>query len=703
MPNILEQAPTMLEITGLGGIMPMGDQREFKVPDIIEFCISDNYLNHQQLYPRQATFLKTVFLQDELYTQYDYDVLGEWVDGFRFPEYIPDELTPTVHYEGDWGINPDIFDRIEYLKTNGHRWFSVVNAVQGRRSGKGLIGAFCGAYVLWNYICTGNPQDHYGLDLDKRMAGQVYAGKKAQARDNQWRDIVNVIMGAPTFSRFVNQSLGESLTILAASDHDRIAKRPMDSTMDQATFEIVPKEAIPMAARGAATFMDFYDEMAHMVATGVSRSAEEVWNAAEPALGQFKQDSFIYCGSSPATMIGKFYDLVRESLEIDSVTHMAMNPTILTLQLASWDIYQDWGRTVDGDMLLAPARSRTYARDLDGRDCKTIIPVTYFKPLTSAVMEYDARLRRIERTNPESFRVEYRAKWATAQDSYFQPEHIDRAFAPWHGLVLEQLDIGNPGVFDYYAHGDPGKTSSNFGFAIAHIVADPDGSPIPHVVFDRVHAWTPGDFPTIDSQGERRFEMDYETIGTDIKRWGEGFLFTDLSFDQWNSINFVQTLGRYMRTISYKPTMVWERSATAPLNWATAETMKMALNLNRVHMPYYELAELELKFLRKLPGDKVDHPAAGTVTTKDVYDAISIVVYKLIGKDIAGAYGEQFAALNVAMAMPGLQQVSSGVADVRGTSRPVGNPAVQEMFNQQRNPRSNRPVPGQSPDSRRRR
>ena len=67
---------------------------------------SDRYLNRASIYPRQATLLKCIFLQDELFTQYDYDILGEWADGFRLREADPDAT--TTRFEGDWGISPDV-------------------------------------------------------------------------------------------------------------------------------------------------------------------------------------------------------------------------------------------------------------------------------------------------------------------------------------------------------------------------------------------------------------------------------------------------------------------------------------------------------------------------------------------------------------------------------------------------------------------
>jgi hypothetical protein len=612
-----------------------GDRRPYDVPDIMEFCLSDRYLNRASLYPRQATLLKCIFLQDELFTPYDYDVLGEWADGFRLHEADVDAM--TTRFEGDWGISPDVLTRIKLLKTLGYRWFKIVLAVQGRRSGKGLIGAIAGAYVLWNYLCISDPKRHYGIDAEKRITSQVFAGKKAQARDNQWRDLSNIISTAPCFTRYFTRGISESTSVSVNYDIVRaleIKQRQLNLDVELSSFEIVPKEATTMAARGPASFMQFYDEGAHMVSTGVSRSMEEVWNSATPALGQFHQDAFIYSGSSPWTMDGKFFELVQEGLEVNNGTLEPVSPSTLIIQLASWDIYLDWERTVDGDMVAARARTHP-ALLVDGKEISRVVPTTFFPPLKNAVEVYDDEQRRIERLNPDTFKVEKRAKWAAALDTYLPLEHVRRVFNPWKGQYLEQKHSGSP-VIAYFAHGDPGQTGSNFGFAVAHYEADPDGDKIGHVVFDLVKAWRPGDFPTM--------EMDYLAIGEEIGQYMDGFVFEDLSFDQWNSISLRQSL-EVRATQQFKRGRVWQRDATNANNWATAETFKLALALGRVHAPYVELAELEMMFLRKLPGNKVDHPDTGPCTSKDVYDAMSIVVYKILGGEIASAYGAQFSAL----------------------------------------------------------
>lgn len=640
--------------------------------DIIEWCLSDRWLNRPNLYPRQGTLLKLIFLQDELFTQYDYDVIGEWSEGFTLGEIGPGET--IAKFVGDWGLPPDVLGRVRLLKSQGRPYFQRVFFVGGRRGGKGHIGGICGSRVLWHFMAMGDPREQFGVDRDKRLSSQVFAGKKQQAKDNQWRDIVNMVMGGPCFAPWIESPLAESLTIRAPIDRQReeeMVKRGVPRTqMDTASFEIVPKEATTMAARGPASFMQYYDEGAHMVATGVSRSMGEVWEAATPALDQFKHHAFIYSGSSPWTMDGKFHEEVQNALSIEADTQEPVYPESLIIQLPSWDIYEDYERS---HTLIArvgwerPVPDDEFGPVLDHRDQPAIdsAPTLYYNPLRTAIQVYDENMRKLERANPDTFKVERRAKWATAMDAYLPQEHVKRMFRGWPDptdtLVMQKAGAA---TIDYVAHGDPGKTGSNFGFAMAHVVYPEmtdalDGRPhLPHVVFDVVKAWTPGDFPR-SLNGETVYEMDYIAIEEEIGDMMDAFLPTQVSFDQWNSISMIQRL-QVRSNVNYKRATVFERTATAPINWRTAETFKTALSLDLIHMPYYELAELECLFLRKLPGDKVDHPETGPCTTKDVYDAISIVVHQLIGQDVTNYIGQQLSGLHLGGTMPGIASTLAG-------------------------------------------
>jgi hypothetical protein len=187
--------------------------------------------------------------------------------------------------------------------------------------------------------------------------------------------------------------------------------------------------------------------------------------------------------------------------------------------------------------------------------------------------------------------------------------------------------------------------------------------------------WQAQDFPS--------GEMDYDAIEAEMKQYVDDFMPVSLTMDSYNSIGLLKHLSNHARR-NFKVTRCWERTPTAAVNWNTAETMKMALSLNLVHAPIHDLAELECLFLRKLPGDKVDHPASGPVTTKDVYDCLSVVISELIGVDVTSYVAEQLSSLNVVTGLPGPASGSAleGVANQfsqfsqeRRAANSFGNPA----------------------------
>lgn len=241
------------------------------VPDPITFVVGSQWCNRPQLYPRQATLLKVIFLRNDLLTEYDHAVIDEWEESFR--------------KSGDNGITPGIRTRMASLALQGYSYFREVLLVLGRRAGKGYVSALAMAYVLWRFMAKGDPQGHYGIDRDKQLALFVYAGKKQQARENLWKDLVNVVQGAPSFTKYISRALGENLTVFAPYDFVRLKdlrRRGIATERDMATFTVQPKEATLMSARGPASCVLAFDEMAHVVATGANRSAEQVYGCLDP-------------------------------------------------------------------------------------------------------------------------------------------------------------------------------------------------------------------------------------------------------------------------------------------------------------------------------------------------------------------------------------------------------------------------------------
>jgi len=574
-----------------------------EIPDPITFVIGEKWLN-RPLYPKQATLLKVIFLRTDLLTDYDREVIAEWERSFLDT--------------GNNGITPGVIERMEWLKKKGYRWFREVLLVMGRRAGKGYVSAAAMAYVLWCYMAKGDPQEFYGIDRSKKLTCLIYAGKKDQARENLWRDLVNMIIDGPCFGPYVNRPMGESLSVFAPADKLKIAKlarRGILTSMDQATFKIEPKEATPMSGRGGASFMVGFDEMAHVIAAGANRSADEIYKAVTPSLDQFGHDAFIVEPSSPWEMTGQFYLNWLNSLLLDEETKEPVYPEMLMVQLASWEIYYDWERA--HELELFPA-------DFEG-DLGEYLDVELPKlmPLKRPMQAYDEEMQRLEKADPDTFAVERLSHWQTTLDAYLDPAKVAEMFTGLNGHPLGMTTKGLL-AFRYKGHADPSLVNDNFGVAVAHLERNAEGYDV--CVFDYISHWNPADFPD--------HTINYLEVNEDL--WGliKGFPIDDFSFDQHNSAYFIADLTyRVAKAQLPKRIAIHEVTATAPHNLRVWENFKVALNLGWIKAPYYEQADLELRFLQFKNG-KVVHQTTGPVQHDDVARSMAEVVWGLLESQV---------------------------------------------------------------------
>jgi hypothetical protein len=559
-------------------------------------------------------------------TDYDHQVIAEWIQMFNEtnPEAWPDNKFDARTN----GIQPDIYERIEWCKSRGYRWFRELVLAIGRRGSKGYLCSLAMAYVVWQYLCLGNPQEHFGLDRDKQLEVMIFAGKREQAKANLWGDLYNVVTGAPCFTPYISDAQTELLSVYAPYDFIRMRKlaaRGLSTTKDQASFRIVPRESTPLAPRGQAAAIFGFDEAAHVKNTGITREFGQVYAAASPALDQFGRDAFICLPSSTWEMTGYFYTLWELSLtREDDGSPLFANK--LMVQLASWHPYADWEQAQD--IPLFPPGFRGDLGEYAGDWAHPRLP-----RLKGAIQAYDEEMAKEERANPDTFSVERRSHWATGLDAYLNAAKADQMFAPWEGRLAEfgrpQLEMQSSGplIISYRAHGDPSTVNNRFGFALAHSEPGPDG--MNHAVFDLIHYWDPADF------GDHIIDYDVVTDWI-FTRIVEPFQPEEISFDQFNSVASVQRLQKLVRNSRLQKTvMVYERVATAPLNWKTYETFKVAVNMGLVHAPFHAEALQELKFLQKPEGQqKVIAPESGPVRTKDIADCLAIITYEMLGEQL---------------------------------------------------------------------
>ncbi len=213
---------------------------------------------------------------------------------------------------------------LEVCRQEGRRWFGEVVLVLGRRAGKGYLTSLVAAYVLWCFMATGDPQEHFGIDRHKRLSGMFFAGERTQAADNLFRDVRQLVINAPCFARYLAVDLKNRLVICSPADLRRTARSAAQSA-DEASFVLDARPTTGLAGRGPAAFLVVFDEMAHLgVAT--ARSADEVYEAAVPALDQFDKDSLIVQASSPWSQQGKFYNRYKDALALTD-QDIAVNPS----------------------------------------------------------------------------------------------------------------------------------------------------------------------------------------------------------------------------------------------------------------------------------------------------------------------------------------------------------------------------------------
>lgn len=581
-----------------------------EVPDPITFVVGTRWLNRSNLYPRQGTLLKIIFLRDDLFTPYDLTVIDEWETAYR-----------TTGYSG---MPPNIMWRIRWLKANGYKWFREVLLVMGRRAGKGHVTALAMAYVLWNYLAKGDPQGFYGIDRDKRLAALVFAGKRDQAKATVFGDLNNVVTGSNCFLPYISMTQTERLSVYAPHDFVRMrkmAERGLRSERDMATFEILPKESTAMAGRGPTSFSQCFDEWGHIVAVGGQGGGNEVYQAAKPSLDQFGKDAFIVEPSSPWQMMGQFYENYEQGISLDADGNPA-RANILVLQLASWLIYQDWERA--GFLPLFPDE---FEGDLGEYAHLDISPC--YQPLRGAIQVFDEEMEREKAANPETFAVEREARWATALASYLNEQKVAEIFEPWAGRPEKygppEITTQTQGllIHTYKGHADPSKVNDKFGYALAHSEFDSEGRA--HCVFDLLGHFDPADFPDHIIDYEEVDDFLWENV---IKK----FMPEEFTYDQYNSVASIQRLQKKIRNTSMpKHVSVFEKTATRPYDWQVKENTKAAINLGLVHAPYNERALLELRFLQLVNG-RVDHPSSGPVQSKDIADCICECTHVLIGE-----------------------------------------------------------------------
>lgn len=620
---------------------------------IVEFCESDDFCG-KPLYPRQKTFLKLVFLE-ELDGE-DEAILDYWIAGGRMGSEVR--------------VSPNIRERVAWLQDRGYGHFREIDLVGGRRGSKGFVTGQAMGKVLWDTLQLQDPGKYYGIDMDKNIYFSCVAGSEAQAKEFQFADLSGCIESCRAIQSFPVKYMETEFRVSTSEDMRRMAQAKHRGTKSERDMARLRGKALAANAgtlRGSATMAICVDEMAHMLPGESKSSADQVYNAAIPSLDQFGKDGLIFCNSSPFSKVGMFYERNQIALrrfdadyapgeEVrrpNGQTWVNGDPRTLTVEFPSWALFED-GEKKGMKMLTVSPDWDTEEKNEDGTD-------RWDEQTKNAIVG----MRAEEASNPETFKVERRGKFAEVTDAYLNPAMVDQMFAGrpvgWSDgkLQLEPYDTNwgrdaIPGIHKYKFHCDPSSTTAGFGFACGHTewIADENGeNRTPHVVFDIIKRWNPRDFP-----GNT---IVWAHVINDILTWARIFRPYEITFDQFQSAEPIQTLKYALMEESIECN-VYVKTATLEHNWFRSETAKTALNHGLVHGPNdtedNELAAEEMKFLQiKQTGGRyprVDKQDAGPVQTKDMADCIFEVIDSEIGNQLKNLMRDR--AVSAVMA-PGAQ------------------------------------------------
>lgn len=594
------------------------------LPSIITFAEHPFFLG-KVLYPKQRTILRLIYLETHTMTAYDLDTIDEW-------------STQWLGGPEKYGVPPDIWARIRWLRERRYRHFREIEFVGGRRGGKGHIGAIIAAYENYRMLkLKPSPQAFYGIDPSKDVYCFVTATTLQQAKQYQFADIVNAVDGSPAFSRYLSRATDYSVSLRTEADTRRIAAhiaRGKSLEREIASIRNVAMSSNSRSGRGAATFVLIFDEMAHhVVGTDGPMTAEAIYQALTPSLDQFGKDGLIYIPTSPYSKAGRAYTVYEDAIATDPETGEPMYPDMLVIQLPAWGAYQDF----------------------DNRQAlkKAGIKVVF----EGAPQVYDERQQREERRDPATFKVEKRAQWAEVTDAYFMPEMVDRMFAPIafdeqgrflgsKGFLpphleeqvdeIRELEPQHFGLLthSYRGHADPSKSQSNFAVVFGH--TEPfihvDGTEWQHVLIDRIRVFKPEDYP----DHQIPYDEVQEELVQEIIKYPTMTVF---SYDQYGSFATVALLKKALREHSPRP-RIREKTFTPQSKSLMYERTKSALGLNWVHAfrdTYFDeglsLLEHELKFLEYVNG-KIKKQDIGRVRTDDCADALVVVVSELLADQL---------------------------------------------------------------------
>ena len=368
--------------------------------------------------------------------------------------------------------------RIQVLDKCKKRFkFEELVLVLGRRSGKSFLVSAMALYELYRLISMGHPQSRYGLmEFDEIVLLNV-ARNEEQAKKAIFSKIKQTVLASPFFQPYIGKDTELEMRFYTENDikeNERRANLGLNPFSGSLVLRCGSSNASGLV--GLTCYSIIMDEVAAMAGDNPDSGVDySLYDDLKPSLATFGRDGKMMMLSNPKGPIGLLYDL-HENRQDD--------PSTLVMRLPTWltnpNIDKDW-------------------------------------------------LESEKKKNPTEFQMQYGAEFgAASSDPMFSQDDINRMFSSMSMIKRKER---RDGLFEYFCHLDPARTSDYYALAIAHTenipnTIGPDFRSLKRVVIDHIHFWNPM------TKNQPVSERDVEDYLLELH---EKFKFKQVSIDHWNS------------------------------------------------------------------------------------------------------------------------------------------------------------------------
>jgi len=501
------------------------------------------------------------------------------------------------------------------LDDDKNRVFQELVLIAGMRSGKTRLAAWIGAYEthkLLEILENGQTLAEYfkpkgiRIGIGQRIYIVIVAAALDQAEATVFSQMKGIFEATPWFARYTEYLKNKKQ--YSADKYEMRFKNTIYIKAEDSNSRTMVGKTVHTLLFDEICRLDVAD--AEIAKRSQKRSAQEIYHGLTKGTTTFRNDRNIIIISSPV-------------FEDDYGMQLMLRSGDLSACASTADIIETMAKKYPGKV---PSRLGYHSTTFE------------FNPTIDE--NEDAFIQGVKLSSPLTFKRDFLALPPAGIDAYFEdPAKIDACFTTYPEVILEEknyvfdervkdgfgnelvrtyigkspVNIKSDSLTRYYICCDPAVRNDSFTLGIGHgewiITEDESGEQIKRMktIIDYVTAWKP--------DRDNQIEVNFENVANFIRVLNKNLFIDTLTFDQWNSENFIQI----MHSLGINTKQL-------PISLPMWEALKNKINRGLVAMPSEEICEhsnrlgLELKKLQLIKGKEVDRPPN---FTKDLADVVA--------------------------------------------------------------------------------